>query len=397
MRMRVNYLLALLHVGTFGSSKAAKHIEPSTSNTLKDWLRARCGPSGHSIWSYKGALYDPLNGNKIANVQGLELVRCLAETDSSLASKERYRRRCGDLAAPMTVAASDSQIEYAGTMLSRKLFCYTRTDSDNKLLESIRLRPRSPLQVIPADQAATVYDVATTYIQRGMEWIAHTEWPDGRAVCTSTQIDASEDEEWRTNKRSARSIEFTSYARPQAKGRLRLPDLTAPITTSKDSSRSQSTISPKRSALVQFGTSKAENLGKFGARETYLYQLINDKACTVRYTRYGEAPIWYGPGRMCTLELTGKRVEDMSEIPSLVAKLASERVLGFLSVRNMPVAEDDSLAHRCVEWFRGKGQVPMQVLPHESERNNAPKWAVRLHDASSNVWNKLKSSTTWSR
>ena len=393
--MRELYVCLLLSACGFVS--CAKSGVGAGSSTLHDWIRARCGPAGHSIWSYRGALYDPLNGNKIANVQGLELVRCLAETDDSPVAKERYRRRCGDLAAPMTVSASESQIEYAGTMLSRKLFCYTRADDENKLLDSIRLRPKSPLQVIPADQAATVYDVATTFIQRGIEWIAHTEWPDGRAVCTSTQIDASEEEEWRTNKRHARSIEFTSYARPQLKGKLKLPDLTAPIASAKDRMSSQPAVSPKRSTLIQFGTSKAETLGKFGARETYLYQMVDDKACTVRYTRYGEAPIWYGPGRMCTLELTGKRVEDMSEIPSLVAKLAAERVLGFLSVRNMPVAEDDSLARRCVEWFRGKGHAPMQIAPNASDRSNSPKWMLNIQDAGSAVWYKLRSSTSWSR
>jgi hypothetical protein len=396
--MRRPLLYIVLHACASHFILAAKHKDTSSSSiTLKDWIRARCGPSGNSIWSYRGALYDPLNGHKIANVQGLELVRCLAETDSSRAEKERYRRRCGDLAAPMTVSEAESQIDYAGTMLSRKLFCYTRADDENKLLNGIRLRPRGPLQVIPSDQAATVYDVATTFIQRGFEWIAHTEWPDGRAVCTSTRIDASDDEEWRTNKRHARTIEFTSYARPQAKGKLRLPDLTAPIPSNQDLNSNPSTISPKRSALIQFGTSKAETLGKFGARETYLYQMIDDKTSTVRYTRYGEAPTWYGPGRMCTLELTGKRVQDMSEIPSLVAKLAAERVVGFLSVRNMPVDEDDSLAHRCVEWFRGKGHAPIQITPNETDLGNQPKWMRNMQSSSTTVWNKLKSSTSWSR
>jgi hypothetical protein len=387
-------LLVLILFYSLSASRAS-----STDNALQEFLHARSGPSGHSIWSYQGALYDPLNGNKIANVQGLELVRCLAETDGSAVQKKRFRRRCGDLAAPTSVGKPATLIDYAGTLLSRKLFCYTPINDDKSLLQSIRLRPKSPLQTIPLDQAAAVYDTATTFVQRGTDWVVHTEWPDGRAVCTTTQIDASTEEDWRIHWKHARSIGFTSYARPQAKGRLRLPDLTLPIPSSSSSNTQQpsaGTISPKRSSIIQFGASKAETLGKFGARETYLYQILNDNTCTVRYTRYGEGPIWYGPGRMCTLELTGKRVQDMSELPTLVAKLAAERVLGFFAIRDLPApAQDTVMAQRCVEWFRGKGHGPVQIAPHASDMPK--RWWHRVQDSSAATWNKVSSTMSWSR
>jgi hypothetical protein len=408
MTKRISRVLFAIIVATIISKATAR-----TSN-LQDWIKARCGSSGHAIWSFQGALYDPLNGNKIANVQGLELVRCLAETSNDEMGKSRFQRRCGDLMAPAIVAKPTSNFTYAGTLLSRKLFCYTSDEGPKKLLDKVQLRPNSPTREIPADQAATVYDTASTFIQRGREWIAHTEWPDGRAVCTTTKITSdtapapatTNQQDWRinNNKRNTNApstLEFTSYARPQPRGRNRLPDLSSPYleetTTSKstifNSLKSAVVASPKRSAIIQFGASQAEQIGKFGARETYHYRMDGDD-CTVRYTRYGEGPIWYGPGRLCTLELTGKRISNMAELPPLVAKVAAERVLGFLSVRSA-VAQDDSLASRAVEWFRGKGNSAVQIAPSSNDKQKAA-WLQRVESGGSTVWNKVRSATSFS-
>ena len=123
------------------------------------------------------------------------------------------------------------------------------------------------------------------------------------------------------------------------------------------------TISPPRSRLLQFGKgdgSSSSSERKYGSvREMYTYTFdhnsesrpdimvgntdkkfnffdrikgqlgMNDKPesesssqpeCTVSYTRYGEAPPWYAPGRSCTLELHGKRIalpsSSNNELPS---------------------------------------------------------------------------------
>ena len=472
------------------SSSSNSH---NNNNSLKNWLQARSGPTGHAIWAYQGALYDPLNGQKIANVQGLELVRKLAETDASLEQRVKFHKRCGDLVAAtglMGGGASNSDgeknddnihVDYAGTLLSRKLFCYTDPNVDPRslksrrggaggLLRSIRLRPGSPERTIPMDQAATVYDSASTFVQRGKEWIVHTEWPDGRVVWTTTNVmyDQNDDDdesdggaydERSTSVGSDRSVtasstplklsdgnvlEFSAYARPQGRGRPRFPDLTIPVVQTKISKKNRknqrkgssateeattTTVSPRRSALVQFGTGNGGGdalSSKFGARETYSYTLhgsggnaqynAGKKGCSVRYTRYGEGPIWYGPGRLCTLELTGKRVTDVSELPPmLVSRLAMEKVLGFLSV-NAPVARDDVLAARAVEWFRGKGSAYLQVAPTSVDEQQqllllqqqqalarqrrflppmpSPGWLQGVQDSSIGLWNRLRAATT---
>ena len=387
---------------------------------------------------YHGALIDPLNGNEIAQVQGVELVRCLAVTDATMTQRERYQRRCADLACADAIggggagagggggdAASSSPpavFEYAGTLLSRKLFCYTTPSTStssslttsssttattstsaapsSQLLRKVRLRPTSPERTIPLSQAAAVYDTATTYCQLRppstttstssttppVQWLVHTEHPDGRTIWGLTKVQLPEGAAEPTSSVSSAAthrhppkLEFNVYARPPPLWRPKF-DWNRILTeaslsySATSSSQSVVTTSPPRSKWIQIGggggsSSSSQEVGKFGARETYQYTMLNQHtskpSCFVKYTRYGEGPLWYGPGRMCTLELTGKRVEHWNELPQQVAKVAYERVVGFLSV-NSPIPQDDALAKRTVEWFRGKGASKLQIAPMDS-------------------------------
>jgi hypothetical protein len=141
-------------------------------------------------------------------------------------------------------------------------------------------------------------------------------------------------------------------------------------------------ISPRRSRFIHFGKGDGSCSGsgsgstisrKYGSvRETYSYTFNNNaidnkhspildvfgwiqnkimgvrrqkiqsptvprpKECTVRYTRYGEAPPWYAPGRSCTLDLQGKRItypdnsimdvsaDGKNNLPSLTSWAASK-------------------------------------------------------------------------
>jgi hypothetical protein len=407
----------------------ANKKEPTESkHILQEWTRSRCGPTGNAVWVYQGALYDPLDGKQIAEVHGLELVRCLAEsTDDSATSKQRHKRRCGDLAAATAVSHPNATFDYASTVLSRRLFCYKKCSdnadttgiSNNKssrqqpqLLTDIKLRPGSPVRKIPTDQAVAVYDTASTFVGRSAasrirEWFVHTEFPDGRSLWSKAKSPGFDSDNMNTD-----SLEFTVYARPRSKKKLKdqTPDLTAPVETSS----SVITASPGRSALVQFGQSEAESQGRFGVRETYHYTMQNDKnsngsgivqwfqnrldkdspdttACSVRYTRYGEGPPWYGPCRMCTLELTGKRVADGSHASPLVARIAAERVAGFLSV-HAPISERDDMAARAVDWFRGKGSAVLQVTPDPADET-IPAWMRRAQQTADTVVRRVREAT----
>mmetsp|Transcript_3051 Transcript_3051/g.4293 ORF Transcript_3051/g.4293 Transcript_3051/m.4293 type:complete len:684 (-) Transcript_3051:176-2227(-) len=165
---------------------------------------------------------------------------------------------------------------------------------------------------------------------------------------------------------------------------------------SASSSSSTITVSPPRSKFIQFGQDPAAESRKYGgARETYSYTMTipnsailkrktpfqnilssisntfknsflypiqvamedsgladfstassNQNPCLVKYTRYGEAPPWYGPGRMCTLELTGKRVMSLSDLPPLVTGLVAEHIPGWMTVHTpIPNGENGEYNH----------------------------------------------------
>lgn len=378
-------------------------------HVLQDWTRSRCGPTGSAIWVYQGALYDPLDGKQIAEVEGLELVRCLAEsTDDSRENKRRFKRRCGDLAAAAAVSHPDATFDYASTVLSRRLFCYRDPSDPKQLLKEIRLRPGSPARVIPTEQSVAVYDTASTFVSRGgnllSEWFVHSEFPDAKCLWSRAQSKQQRDND--------QSLEFTVYARAKSNKKQQAPDLTAPVVVATTNNNGKAAIaSPGRSALIQFGQSSAEKQGRFGARETYHYTTIEapqlhpavhwfrktfkkeleTDSCSVRYTRYGEGPPWYGPGRLCTLELTGKRISDSSNALPLAARIAAERVPGFLSV-HAPVAEADELAARAVDWFRGKGSEVLQVTPDFDETKPAA-WMRRWQRKAGSVAKRVQEAS----
>jgi hypothetical protein len=403
------------------------------------------------VWLYEGRLVDPLNGLTIANVRGVELVRCLAVTDPSGAQRERYKRRAGDLAIAPTVSSPSlsPNLEYAGTLLCRKLFCYTPPGTSGggsgtfvasgggissadggsggggsstlQLLRKVRLRPTSPERTIPVDQAAAVYDTATTYCQvakrppsknrgrhqadpdvsanHGEVWAVHTEYSDGRCLYSAAAVD---------NDPLQRVLEYTVYARPQPAFWNRHQRLDWARWLGQyyhqpeqqgdgGGGASSSVISPRRAALVQLGPSSsgdgASGVGKFGARETYQYATAFGR-CSCRYTRYGEGPAWYGPGRMCTLELSGKRVDRWTELPSDLSQLVYERVVGFSSV-NSPIPQDDNLASRAVQVFRGMGASRLRIAPLDKDGDAAgssvlaSKWNRVL-----SAWDRVKGATS---
>jgi hypothetical protein len=132
----------------------------------------------------------------------------------------------------------------------------------------------------------------------------------------------------------------------------------------KDGGRDQEIIiGPKRSKLVQFGSSTMDENNKVGARETYSYRNIpssepitdykstdgrerrqrwlqiwpfhksswNIKSSshrpssvtipTMSYTRYGEGPVWFAPGRHCLLELQGRPIKSLDDATPVLRNL----------------------------------------------------------------------------
>ena len=296
----------------------------------------------------------------------------------------------------------------------------------------------------------TFYDTATTYVStdggKGMQ--VFTEWSDGRWVQSeakangfqSSSIDTlandfqrkTESEKEPSSKRNKEeSMDFTVFCTPTSKRQT--PSLLM-MARSKLSS-------PPRSKLIQFGRDEDSENRKFGARETYTYAftcpntrnsklsilsskiqqsvlnlgdsfglwdatsstngLMGNDSCKVRYTRFGEGPVWYGPGKTCTLELWGEKVSSILSAPALASTLAATRMPGFMTVHtplsigpkgakgteqssegsarddgksidpkiiNLQMAADRN-AMQAVRWFRGKGDgsIPLSLLTDDDQ------------------------------
>lgn len=331
------------------------------------------------LWLYEGALYDPLDGRKVAKVRGLELVQPLEDTSH--------------LAIDALLNHPNATYQDSKTIWSQKIFCYT-TEKNGKtpaadtgedghqeqpqsmqesILDSVRVRPRSPRKEVPLDQAVAVYETATTFVSRKTkngkrnsnvndgdddetEVLVHSEWPNGQTMWGIARDCSQQTGESTSGSRSSTNIDFTIFAKLRNKNSpLYSPDLIRDDESEDNSSGTRTTkngdiiVSPKRASLVQFGSSDGtmETKHKFGARETYSYRNIPNDATmnsnkrrqwfpfsllrsqtkmtsanpTLYYTRYGEGPPFYAPGRMCMLELRGKPVNNLGEVGPLLKGL----------------------------------------------------------------------------
>ena len=346
----------------------------SPHNPINDWVQARCG-DGSAVWTYEGTLYDPLDGRKICQVEGLELVRTLATpTDSS-------SRRFGLVS---------NELSNSATILSRKVFCYKSPDEPDKLLRSIKLRHNSPTRSIPTNQAIALYDSATTMssMHDGTQLVLHTEFPNGKCYWATTD---NTGETAGDSAAGSRSLEFSVFTRKRPTD---LPSLSEVI------SGDGVVVAPKRSRLIQFGASPKFESSRFGVRETYCYtstteqspaerdwrfwikSIVKQPVCSVKYTRYGEGPPWYGPGKYLTLEVRGRRAVNMNEVSALPATLASH--LPFLLEVDKRI-ETDEEALLAVKAFKEAG-----LLQLPQERVEAGSVRERMITA----WNRVRTAST---
>jgi len=334
---------------------------PFSADVVDKFLTSRCGTcsldESPAIWSYEGTLTDPMTGKVIADVEGLELIKRLPAVRRSQLTDNNKQSILDNLHAKKLLCSQDSQWDAAMTILSRRLFCYRRRNTMesspcNSLLTSLRLRPDGPLRHLSPSESMAIYDSALTYISRnkGREMVIISE----RGGCGGNTEDVEIKNQFvmghaeinSSNKISPPSIfEFSILAR---RGSERDGPTQLPLIRSEEVESVDATMSPPRSRFLQFGKGVGSDNSlarKYGSvRETYSYSFNNDigsagdassnsgwfvrtvnqignrrlrvtppesiKQSTLLYTRYGEAPPWYAPGRSCTLELRGERIHE---------------------------------------------------------------------------------------
>ena len=130
--------------------------------------------------------------------------------------------------------------------------------------------------------------------------------------------------------------------------------------------------------MNQIGLIKKQIKASKAVGDETLQQPEQPKKCSVRYTRYGEAPPWYAPGRSCTLELQGKRInDDSTNAPTLASWVAtkcnfwssgwpaifksneSEGTDLTRQYYQLPKSSESELAQRAVELFCTRGEQPI--------------------------------------
>ena len=325
------------------------------------------------------------------------------------------------------------------------------------LLTSIRLRPDGPLRHLSPLENMAVYDSAITYITRnnGREMVVFTELGGGKA----DDIDGYDLNDGKMHyvmgsAQCGRDATSFSFAIQALKGTSSnkgdhgpmLPPLKHP---SSDGSN-EVVISPPRSRLLQFGKGDGSNADGAAAserkyrtvRESYSYSMHGDKdtsdvseqtkhdntsrfdllgrvrkqkrqpnptveeiqtPCTVKYTRYGEAPPWYAPGRMCSLELHGKRLsDDMSTTSQAISPLlswASSKckpsfwsgwpAISSSRTNGIRDNEEHALAQQAIRLFSNESRRFILPSDHFSETEGR-RWASASENALSRVHIRLK-------
>jgi hypothetical protein len=323
---------------------------PSTvgSSTVTEFRRHKFGRHHHNdgspaaIWVYTGTLIDPVTGTDVCHVEGVELIQSIGHThatgrsvlgDGSWMPLARFRRRCGNLRVIGTfeqkgMGVSNHTMENdvpsleCHTFLSRKCFCYCARDQ-KQVLQSLRRRRNGPKVQIPFHQAVSCYDSVISCIgvpaspntaTKQAAWL-HTERPSGKEIWSPLVPSLPP----RSLEREEGPLEFSIFARRRSPPWPIHGALYPKEPLPGGNNATDALHRPSRLRLIQWGSSQQQPSGNdFGVRETYQYTDSSSSAknphpaAVVRYTRHGEAPVWYGPGRMCQLELTGTRIDPMS-------------------------------------------------------------------------------------
>lgn len=365
-----------------------------------------------------------------------------------------------------STARSSNKTHDAGKEVGIESKHNTSFSPNKSLLTSLRLRPDGPLRHLSPLENMAIYDSAITYITRnnGREMLIFSELGGGQsdinvdAIGSRYGLDDDTKHYVMGSAQRDRDASSFSFVINALKGVVTndrdtgpmLPPLKHP---SNDDAinNSEVTISPPRSRLLQFG--KGDGSGRDSGlasdrkyrsvRETYSFSIqgndSNDHSvqkyksdntnrffsrlwkqkmqqtnpvaeemqtpCTVKYTRYGEAPPWYAPGRMCTLELYGKRVTypttngDLpTSLPEMISPLLSWAVSkckpsfcsGWPSVPQNRLTSDNrenELAEEAVRLFCKESR--RSIFPDDLDLKEAD-WASVAENTLSNIQRRLK-------
>jgi len=160
------------------------------------------------------------------------------------------------------------------------------------------------------------------------------------------------------------------------------------------------------SRMNQIGQIKKQIKASKAVDDSLVQQTEHNSKCSVRYTRYGEAPPWYAPGRSCTLELQGKRFDDdITNLPALTSWVATKCNFwssGWPTIfksnysedktdltrqyYQLPKSSESELAQKAVELFCTRGEQPViKPLVDEWPVVDKRRWMTSAENGLANV------------
>ena len=258
------------------------------------------------------------------------------------------------------------------------------------------LSTREPVSLSPPPSSSSSPGTVIVH----SEWPnGQTVWNTASVPQLNSHDNESSQQSQQQQQQQLQQLDFTVYAKLRSRSSpnsvnppndMLFPPLSS--TTSRDDNKNKKKgddviVGPKRSKLIHFGSSTMDENNKFGARETYSFRNIpfdsaipsidihgskshkgrikgsrrnlavvardfllrpfqkgGDIATTssatgmpvMSYTRYGEGPPWFAPGRHCLLEIQGRPINSLDEATPVLQSLVCQDgpVLGFGYVEN---------------------------------------------------------------
>jgi hypothetical protein len=359
-----------------------------TGNSIRDrdlerYLRLRCGPAHRQFnsntfitWYYTGFIRNPLTGNEIAGIEGVEFVK-------------QYPSMVAE-ASNNTVFESDQRKHFEYSYLSKKFFAYTSPNNRSAILKEYRLRPISPKRAIkmpskeyyelihlspsstsnsnlltkltaPLVNAATA--AATSSANSKMSsnhelprkrYDLRITWP-GRRESLSSKLFIQHGHTGAL-KKQYEVVNFVSGGKSslESKPRKSPASFLRWITRWISFSGSPSDLhgrSQEYYSLIDYpsriqSTKLFKNLRKFLSKRGSI-DPRSVATASLSYRRYGESPAWYALRHSSSIELTGYRLPDPSFLPQTILDILEEVAPAFLEEGlslSMLDSKDDILA-----------------------------------------------------
>ncbi|CAM9671190.1 unnamed protein product [Chrysoparadoxa australica] len=274
-----------------------------------------------AVWHVRGRLSNPFTGACVALVEGVELTKSLGSgTPAGQTAREIVTRE---------------GIQSYGSCVSNKFYALFDPET-GKPLYSFRHTPIARRRKV---QPFVAFSRILTHMLR----------PNGQLMVVSEGDDSdtplSEGRESPESKGPAvvpvlaEAVHTECVEEGQAKGTRK-----GPLNVGKSRSRRVFNINffisgrqaEGRGKQRRYWGNKWVGFGPapppdYGCKESYTYAGEGDSA-VLTYNRYGECPAWYGPGKMCSLDVQAKRLPSYDLVPEHIRSLVAEVVPQLLQL-----------------------------------------------------------------